>query len=441
MQNLKDVFLLIALIKGLHERFHSLDQESLLTNSKACVMTKIIAFQTGKNREENFHPIYNAIEKLVNKHTLLRNAIPTSMVVKKAVQMKRVRFADETKTRSEISDEKRGCKPSLKKPSFELNNELINAKNYFLDKLLEYEKKRKNLIKLKKIKNDIDTALQEGRVIPFNARSLIYTDLTEDEKNAWYYYSYNQEYYYYHFFVNLLKRFIGNYQSAEEIMQPLYRIIAREKEQFKTDFEIMNAAREKYMQLHEEVEKRNLELKTAKLALKMQRKSLREKRKIIEEKKEIEVIVTKPPLTTKFSWWRHYISPFLKILTGAALGAGIGFGVGFLIGTLCGGLGVLISAPFLAVMGGLIGLIVSSHYACKNIDEEPRIPEECAECKESIVNIPTQNIHRNLKIKPQLQNNPEQKIEDIKLATHISPTHITPTATTHLGVIPTGRRW
>ena len=69
----------------------------------------------------------------------------------------------------------------------------------------------------------------------------------------------------------------------------------------------------------------------------------------------------------------------------------------------------------------MIGLIVTSHLVCKHIDDAPATPPaECSACAESHVNLLPQNIHRNLKIYPTIQNNlkPHEEKAEIINATH-----------------------
>jgi hypothetical protein len=43
-------------------------------------MTKLIEYRTGRNRTDNFNPIYEAIHQLVNHNSILRKIIPVEIL-------------------------------------------------------------------------------------------------------------------------------------------------------------------------------------------------------------------------------------------------------------------------------------------------------------------------------------------------------------------------
>ncbi len=379
-ENLSDIRIFVCTIIGINNRFFRLDKsqgEGILHGWLIYWTTEVIKKRTGKNRKDNFEPIYTSALSLIHQHSILRNSISTSIIPLKPP-------GDDIDTNEkkcelinlDIYTDEKFDKKKAKKESSTLKHELKNLEHEISDRLILFESSKKTVNFFEELEEKIHSALRESRVIPFEPKLLDHFQLSIEEKTAWEYCAYNQDYYYYHLIINLLRRFIGLYQSAEEIMKPLCNQIEAAKNQLKMDFETINEKRKRLTHLTRTQKQIDIYMKAEKIA-----RELCKQHHILEQKyeeKDVALSFSRKRESIKMdpayqgndriglkqkAWYLPLLVTTSKVTLSTAIGAGIGFLVGTIIGIFFGaGIGALFTAPLLSKLGGLIGFGLGTAY-------------------------------------------------------------------------------
>jgi hypothetical protein len=421
-ENINDALILTCLVKGISIRLKQLDQgktTGIVNHWLGYFTTQLIISKTGKNRESNFAPILNSLEKLVNGAADLRRLIPETIIAKQKIAKKSERFEEKQNIYYSPEDEKFNLENAMYQVT-QIEQDIKNAKDDFIDKLIHYEDANKNFAELKKIEDKIYDAIDAERVLPYDHRYAQLFPLRTSEKLAWETYATQQDYYYYYFLINFIKKLLGYYESPEIIMQPLLQFIQRQEAELHKEYAETHAANIKYQELKKIKLKLHSDVKTTKIGLQLQKNSTAQNDMQLPTLVDLsaEFTSTKPK---KLSRIRRYIMPILKILAGTAIGCLMGFGVGFALsaaGALTGvGIASVLSIPFFILIGGVIGFCATLMYVHNDFSppSSPSLTAECIDCPANPLS--PQNIHKQLRIQPEVQPSPTIKARKEKNAT------------------------
>lgn len=401
-ENLPDTLALICIIKGISLRFKNLDQgqiNGLLTNWVVYCMTQIILSQTGKNREDNFAPIVDSIEKLTNSSILTRRIIPKTLIPKKKPRNKYVHFKSDIEA---FSDDKKFNLENAIIQSTNIELEIKNAKDDFIEKLMHYEEERKRVTDLKKVEDEIYAALDEGRVLPYEPRFIEIFPLRYTEKLSWENYASQQNYYYF-YIIQFIKKLIGYNESPHEVMKPHLEYIQREDKQLHTDYTLVQAANSEYQRLKKIKTKLNLDIKASKIAMNLQRQANSAVPQT--ENSPFFVDIMKKNKKTPTSWKRIFSTCF-KILFWTGVGVSCGLGIGALIGAFAGaGIANIISIPLCMLLGGIVGFCAAGLYLYSTF-EPPAPPAPFPKISITKTDEAPQNIYKKLKVQPEVKHQP-----------------------------------
>lgn len=409
-KNIFNIMLLACTVIGLNKRMRDLDRGQLerfgynwltlkakkLTNGG---LTRAIATQIGKTREQCFQPIYNAIEILVNKYSLVREKIRDTIIPKFSTltSLADIHDSDEKKSNSQF------CSPMPNK-KFDIEAAVNKSAQLDFEIKMSEERHRLSQIRLSEIEIDIfclksfnekiEASLADDRVIDFNKEIANDLALNEDEEKAWENYAYMQDSNSLYQFITISSmRLFGNYQNSSELMKPLLnkinaRILQDEKQiayliQEKEQFIQLKLAKQQIdneIRLFEETERNRIleEKYSQQTSLTQQQKNHPKESyedKISESNQTrhsgialariaaIECNRQKENTIPSIPWWQIVLVHLAGTSIGAVTGWGVGFAIGITLGILLGGAGSIVTIPLCSKLGAIIGGLMGAYFS------------------------------------------------------------------------------
>lgn len=456
-ENFDAALLLTCTLLGLYRRWGCLDEGQLdhlgygwlnlqfkkVSNAE---ITRRIINKTGKNRQKNFSPVYNAIIYLINKSPLLRDKIPLELAPKIDTPCEEQKAANIPK--------------SIDKNNFEHDTALKKSKAIEHEIKICEEKITENNASISQVKNYLDyfynkitDQIKIGKVIRYDEKLAVEFELTEEEKKDWIDYAQFQEKNYLDHFLNSINRIIvGSNKSAEETMQPLLIKINDKMDQIQILLQHIEKEKEHVNELKQQkLQIDNLIHANAKHLLAKDSKHptiappaiLKNNHKQYElscaQIAEAECTRIEEIRIVKTPWWKRILLDFAGMSLGTAIGYAIGFVVGTILGILSGGIGAIICLPLSIAIGAFLGAVIGGCLTDANLASDKNTQSEDSVINDDMIENPIKvanaSIEKKLSIKP--EKNPKVRetkpgIEKIKPIQSLSSyTHTLPEVKYH----------
>lgn len=426
-QNIDEITLLVCTIIGLNERYTDLDQGILISKNSHWFMqtmksvaaagkTRFITDRTGKNRTDNFQPIYHAAKQLINKFPLLGRHISFKLIAENhPLNHSEEKPLQDEKKPNKIDyhafDEKKFDSQSAAKTASDLTLEIEQTEARLAIQISHLRDLEAQAHICETLNLKIEDALSDGHVIDYDQTLALQFNLTETEQTAWQDFAAKKSShflnlafnnYIHQAFTYVNQLILGEYQTPEDVMRPLIQKINERMAEVRDEKAIINQTEEQINQLKSTKKQIDVSLQAASIAAKIKQhvettqdrkhpveiKSTIDHNRNINETKNIRVTAVastnrsahqEPPRqsTTHIrSWWKRLLLSVAETGLGVSIGWGVGFAIGTILGIFFGGgIGAILTAPLCgkigAIIGGLIGgtVAVSTNY-CNTVNQE-----------------------------------------------------------------------